>query len=355
MPSEHTQAVTCGHGNSSSPPDTPPTAPHPITLLPVEILSEIMCYMPLFYGHDAPSIRPLNRDLDPSRRFTREGPIRTPHWIAVSHVCHRWRQVALRCKALWTCVPLVSTRWAQRALTLSHPHPITLRIDSRDSSLDKGYVSVDALCHALDHISRIRKIRIHSPWGTRYGDRIVSIIYGAVLCGAPALEEFDLASDLPFLVDSGPDRNKMVDTVEELRVLRLDECYLPANSFLFHRGLTHLRLSGSQPMWPALESMLSTLALVPKLQVLELYGVLPSGHSLSPDRPFSDLPSLKELRLGGTGQSILALLQSLNLSENVQVFATLPNTVTEDGPISRWLIKLRGRQGIVPEHTHGVY
>jgi hypothetical protein len=82
---------------------------------------------------------------------------------------------------------------------------------------------------------------------------------------------------------------------------------------------------------------------------------LPSGHSLSPDRPLSDLPSLKELHLGGTGQSILALLQSLNLSEDIQVFVTLPNTATEDGPMSRWLIKLRGRQGIVPDHTQGVY
>ena len=355
MPSEPTQAVMHGHDNSSSSLDTSPTTPHPITLIPVEILSEIMCYMPLFYGHDAPSIRPLNRALDPSRRFTKEGPIRTPHWVAVSHVCHRWRQVALRCKALWTCVPLVSTRWAQRALTLSYPHPITLRIDSRDSSLDKGYVSVDALCYALAQSSRIRKIRMHSPWGTKYGDRVISIVYGALLCGAPALEEFDLASDLPFLVDSGPDRSKIVDGIAELRVLRLDECYLPANCFLFHRGLTHLRLSGSRAMWPALESMVSTLALVPKLQVLELYGVLPSGHLQSSDIPSFDLPSLKELHLGGTGQSILALLKSLNLSENVQIFVTLPNTVTEDGPCSRWLTKLRGRQGIVPDHTHGVH
>ena len=207
---------------------------------------------------------------------------------------------------------------------------------------------IEALCHPLT-------LALGNPVKR---SRREPIIYGALLCSAPALEEFDLASDLPFLVDSGSDRNKMVDAVEELRLLRLDECYLPANSFLFHRGLTHLRLSDSQPgqpMWPALESMLSTLALVPKLQVLELYGVLPSGHSLSPDCSLSSLPSLKELRPGGTGQSILALLQSLNLSENVQVFATLPNTVTEDGHISRWLIKLRGRQGIVPDHNLGVY
>src|SRR5712691_3114799 len=130
MSSESTQVAVLQCGPSSSPFDASPTAPHPITLLPVEILSEIMCYMPLFYGYDAPSIRPLDRDLDPSTRFTRDGPIRTPHWVAVSHVCHLWREVALKCKALWTCIPLVTPAWAQRALTLSNPHPITIRIDS---------------------------------------------------------------------------------------------------------------------------------------------------------------------------------------------------------------------------------
>jgi hypothetical protein len=184
----------------------------------------------------------------------------------------------------------------------------------------------------------------------------MSIIYGALLRGAPALEEFDLSSDLPFLADSSPDRSEVVPAIAELRVLRLDECYLPANCFLFHPGLTHLRLSGTRSMWPALESMLSTLALVPKLRVLELYGVLPSSHMSSSVPPVSDLLSLKELHLGGTGQCILAVLQSLNLPENVQVFVTLPNTVTEVGPGSRWLMKLRGgRQGIVPDHTHSVY
>jgi hypothetical protein len=184
----------------------------------------------------------------------------------------------------------------------------------------------------------------------------MSIVYGALLGGTLALEELDLASDLPFLADSGPDRSELVPSIAKLRVLRLDECYPPANCFLFHPGLTHLQLSGTRTMWPALESMLSTLALVPKLQVLELYGVLPSGHMPSSDLPSSDLPSLKELHLGGTGQCILAVMQSLNLSEDVQVFVTLPNTETEVGPGSRWLMKLRGgRQGIVPDHAHGVY
>jgi len=108
-------------------------------------------------------------------------------------------------------------------------------------------------------------------------------------------------------------------------------------------------------MWPALDSMRNTLALVPKLQVLELYGVVTVGHLPSSDQPSSDLPSLKEFHLGGTGQNILAVLQSLNLSEKVQIFVTLPNTATEDGSRTRWLMKLHGRQGIVPDHTHGIH
>jgi hypothetical protein len=64
----------------------------------------------------------------------------------------------------------------------------------------------------------------------------MSIIYSALLCGAPALEELDLASDFPFVVDSGPDGSNMVSAIAELRVLRLNECYLPANCPLFHHS-----------------------------------------------------------------------------------------------------------------------
>lgn len=181
----------------------------------------------------------------------------------------------------------------------------------------------------------------------------MNIIYGALLCGAPALEEIDLASDVPFVIDSGPDEGNIVSAIAELRVLCLDQCYFPANCSLFHPGLTHLRLCGKQTMWPTLDSMLSTLGLVPKLQILELYGVLPSGHlqPSSSDPPSNDFPSLKELHLGGTGQSILGVLQSLNLSEHVQVFVTLPHAAAEDGSRLRWLMKLRGRQGIASDHT----
>lgn len=342
-----------------SPLATSNRAPHPITLLPTEILSEIMCYLPLFFGPNAPPIHPLSRDLDPSRRFTRDGPIRTPHWVAVSHVCRRWREIALKCKALWTTVPLVSVSWAERALTLSCPHPIILHIDSKDKSLDRGYMSVSALCLALTHVDRIRKIHMHSPWGTRHGDRIMDVVFGALSRGALELEELDLAPDPPFLARSGLDRNSAVTEMKvdlpALRVVRLDQCYLPADCLLFHAGLTHLRLSGTRAMWPAMEPLLTTLSLVPKLQVLELYGVLPTAHPSLRRASTADgtlLPLLHELHLGGTPQSVLAVLQALNLTESVRVHVSLPDVPAEDGSPLRMLAKLRGKQGLGPEPSH---
>ncbi|KAH9973454.1 hypothetical protein BGW80DRAFT_1458961 [Lactifluus volemus] len=312
--------TTTAEPNSSSPRlDIPMMHSHPINLLPVEVLSEIMCYLPFFRGHNAPSIHPLDRDLDPSGHFTTNNPIRTPHWVAVSHVCYRWREIALKCKALWTCIPLVSVRWAQRAIELSDPYPITLHIDSKEASLDRGYMSVDALCHALLHLHRIRKIHMHSPWGTKYGDRIMAVVYGALCQGAPALEELDLSSQIALRVKPGPN-NTIMSVFAELRTLRLDLCFVPADCFLFLPSLTHVQLSVTRSMWPTLESMLSTLALIPKVQVLGLCGALPTESYATSPPPAIDLPLLDELHLSGTGQGISAVLQALIFRDNVQVY-----------------------------------
>jgi hypothetical protein len=138
----------------------------------------------------------------------------------------------------------------------------------------------------------------------------------------------------------------MASPLAELRTLRLEQCFLPADSFLFQSELTHLRLSGTRIRWSTtLESLLGTLALMPKLETIEIQGVLPSARSSSSsDPPSLGLPFLKELRLGGEAQSISLLLQSLVLSGDVQVFVTLPNSVTETGSPSQCMTILRGRE-----------
>ncbi|KAH9000045.1 hypothetical protein EDB92DRAFT_1939716 [Lactarius akahatsu] len=182
------------------------------------------------------------------------------------------------------------------------------------------------------------------------------VVFDALCRGAPKLEELDLAPDPPFLTRSTLDRSTAIEgDLAALRVIRLDQCYLPVDCFLFHPGLTHLRLSGTRAVWPALERLLSTLSLIPKLQVLELYGVLPTPQSSpdpapTPDRPL--LPLLQELHLGGTAQCVLAVLQALELPERVRVYVGVPDVPTEDGSPSRLVTKLRVKQGSGPEPSH---
>ena len=65
------------------------------------------CYMPLLYGHDAPST-PVPATTTLALPDDSPGPfVLLVSCVAVSHICNCWRQV-LKCKALWTCVPLVS-------------------------------------------------------------------------------------------------------------------------------------------------------------------------------------------------------------------------------------------------------
>ncbi|KAI0272311.1 hypothetical protein BC834DRAFT_840650 [Gloeopeniophorella convolvens] len=289
-------------------------------------------------------MKPLGRDLDPSGNYTKLGPIRTPHWVAVSHVCHYWREVALSCKALWTDIPLVSIRWANRALELSHPHPITLHLDSEEKYLDKGYASIEALQAALAHMDRIRLIRMHSPWGTRDGEHIINVVlYHQAFHGAPVLEELDLAPVHPPQWNSlaGPATTLPIVPMS-LRTLRLDQCNPPADCFLFHQGLTHLRLSGTTLKWKTVADMLVTLARMPKLQVLELYDVLPL------DRPSSELatiqlPALQELYLSGTAESIWDLLRALNLPKDARLHVTHPWV-----PPTRTIDDIIGKHGEQP-------
>jgi hypothetical protein len=70
--------------------------------------------------------------------------------------------------------------------------------------------------------------------------------------------------------------------------------------------------------------MLSTLALIPKVQVLGLCGALPTESYATPPPLAIDLPFLEELHLSGTGQGISAVLQALIFRDSVQVYVTLP-------------------------------
>ncbi|KZV67856.1 hypothetical protein PENSPDRAFT_38505 [Peniophora sp. CONT] len=96
------------------------TPPSPINTsasigrLPNEILSEIFLCV-----HDWVAIQP-----DSDEPF--EG---APECVFLSHVCQRWRDVAIACQRLWALLPRNNIEWTRACVARAHSIPVNLRFD----------------------------------------------------------------------------------------------------------------------------------------------------------------------------------------------------------------------------------
>ncbi|VDB98080.1 unnamed protein product [Peniophora sp. CBMAI 1063] len=118
-----------------------------INRLPVELLCRAFCWLPHF---DAEEIGvTLNA--------------RTPPWVPVIHVCSSWRSAGMRCKELWSWIPLGHPEWTKVALRLSDPVPIAVRIPGEEIFFARFEEDVspahklmkDAFDTMADHWSRV--------------------------------------------------------------------------------------------------------------------------------------------------------------------------------------------------------
>ncbi|PCH44167.1 hypothetical protein WOLCODRAFT_164956 [Wolfiporia cocos MD-104 SS10] len=113
----------------------------PISRLPSEIMTEIfiahlnICYVECMRNH-------------------------TLYWkriTSISHVCSRWRSVALGCQKLWSCV-VVNTHpeWMEEVLRRSRSTSLVLRVEVPAESQEQMQRSL--------HVVLSRKCRIHDLW-----------------------------------------------------------------------------------------------------------------------------------------------------------------------------------------------
>ena len=104
------------------------------------------------YGHDAPSrATPVPSTATLTLLGDLPGHSHLIPCVSVSHIGNRWRRLLRRPPR-------------ERPLGATCPHALSLPpyYPLRDIFVDRGYMSVDALCHALAYINRIRKIRTHA-------------------------------------------------------------------------------------------------------------------------------------------------------------------------------------------------
>ncbi|KAI0055728.1 hypothetical protein BV25DRAFT_1921579 [Artomyces pyxidatus] len=222
----------------------------PVAQIPVEILIHIFSFI---------KCHP---------RWPHRNPDRPPAWVAVTHVCQFWREVALSSPLLWSNIVTYNMHWMQETLARSKAAPISLPMYVNHSTWELPKTLTSVITHIIPHILRAKKITIH-------GANISSYVQPLFEHAAPWLEVLEL-SDIRSHFDN---RNRILLPRQEalnLRTLRLKRCsFMWPIPTLFSPALTELKISHMLPEdRPSLLQIRAVLLTMPNLKILVLSDVL---------------------------------------------------------------------------------
>ncbi|KII87403.1 hypothetical protein PLICRDRAFT_177156 [Plicaturopsis crispa FD-325 SS-3] len=103
-------------------------------------------------------------------------------WIAVTHVCRGWRDVALNFPRLWSSIVLKSPAWTKEMLKRSENMPLTIMGQSQYRDKKNAL----SLKPALKHLARISTLHLTST------SECMDELFGSVDSSAPVLESLEL-------------------------------------------------------------------------------------------------------------------------------------------------------------------
>lgn len=242
-----------------------------ISRLPVEILIQVFSYYSASDRH-------------PHVRFRTPPP-----WLAVTHVCQRWRQAAISSPFLWADIITTNYRWAEEMLERSRDVPVHITVD------DAGSVHTPSDVRA----ARLLFSKIHRA------QSLVMTCADTILACMPILFEAEAAPLLEELTITNFHPSSALDLVERplfsgktpcLQFLSLHHCRVLCSSPLFRCDLVYLSLSHiPHDHRPHLEQLLDVLKSLTRLECLQLDEALPNHISSPTD--FTSLLSVERLVL----------------------------------------------------------
>ena len=192
----------------------------PISRVPDEILSTIFCHLRSnFVSTVAIEVWPRQHGL---KCLT--------GWVAITHVCHAWREVALDTSSLWCHIDVSSQvhNWMPELLRRSKESLLTIAIDRALNELERGLLK-----EVKKHFGRARELALDGFDATT----MYEIFSSESPTNFQNLEALDILHlfQTPFLLDDSHIR------AERLKSLSLYYCAIDWNS-KFLQNLTHLRL-----------------------------------------------------------------------------------------------------------------
>ncbi|KAF9475885.1 hypothetical protein BDN70DRAFT_205371 [Pholiota conissans] len=222
-------------------------------------------------------------------------------WIALTHVCWRWRDIALNLPSLWVDLPTDYPEWVEEMIQRSKTCGLTVYATVNEDCYETneyGPPQVDiqpGLITALTQIHRIRDLSLHCKDGIAWH----SIQCSVDLCSAPRLEKIclnaeELTSENDYIYIS---KNILRDT-SALRQLQLIGCCIDWSSHPLFRchSLTHLSLQDMLTEYtPTAKAFVDALKAMPVLQTLDLRWSFPDGEEW--DSKMLHIPHLQNLHI----------------------------------------------------------
>ncbi|KIM35833.1 hypothetical protein M413DRAFT_428331 [Hebeloma cylindrosporum] len=267
----------------------------PISKLPVEIVTEI------FLLHQ--------ENLKPQGALEKA----TLDWIRISHVCKRWREIALCCSRLWIHIPFRHPEWANEMILRSYPACLIAMASFHSESSPKELET--ATKFFKEHLSRVQVLDI---WDSSaelvaklFQDDIkpTSAPYLSILrLGTPRSRKPD--SPVPNLLQIVDNRLLNTSSLREVEALSTPNWDLNLFS-----GLTHLKLgdgSNGQRTQTSQCEFLDALRRMSTLQFLHLNGpFLPAAADGSPLEPVH-LSNLRDLLVYDTVDIVTFFLHHID-------------------------------------------
>ncbi|KAI0704261.1 hypothetical protein BC835DRAFT_811383 [Cytidiella melzeri] len=232
-------------------------------------------------------------------------------WYRVTHVCQRWRDVALSCPPLWTQIDTFThERWVEEVLNRSRKASLDMRVQlSRPSSRTLG-----AWRMAVAHLSRMQVLHLSLDKKTFDNLLPVSVVTEVEMQRLTSLvisnlHRFDEPLDLPEgLFNRG---------APNLQRLEIQHCTISWNMplLLTCPRVRKLAIQSAQPTPPTTSQLLHILQSMPLLEDLRLSETLPSVSTS--ESSMVHLQHLTKLALRGNAPQITNLLNIMHIPPRV--------------------------------------
>lgn len=265
----------------------------------------------------------------------------------ISHVCHRWRAIALLCADLWSVVPYPEGPPKRTKLCLSRSihSPIEFFVPLEMSWTESA--AQDAIRLVLPHLARVRRLDVHlglDGYYLRPNEQEVSssltrdILEGLTAQPMPWLEDVALVLhtsaidvDRPFRGPTFPSSLFKRQPVPRLRRLKLAYCVVPLASPVYAPSLRHLELHNVRG-WGNIDGMIQCLQNTPLLETFIFKDTggyleqLPSDarRSLGHSRRCVRLDHLSRLELAGMFVFTAAIFSHISIPSSATIHISRP-------------------------------